>query len=264
MCHIGAQHMRSPICSAGRCRSCSLAWSHRLSISGLVGCARSLSPPRRARTRCQTSRPSLSSCRATRRAIGSRGRTQGHAGLIAGMPFVDVLNTMLDETLPLTPPEWPEWGDPNRDAAAFRTILAYSPYENVRVQTYPAILALAGLTDPRVLSGNQRNGSRGCGACARTTTSLPFAPTSTPVTPAPRAALTVSGKWRSPMPSRSRSLAQYLAEDKQNPCFFLPPRTATGSTSARLRVPGDARDARSCGPSANAITAALARVPLID
>jgi oligopeptidase B len=62
-----------------------------------------------------------------------------------------VLNTMLDETLPLTPPEWPEWGDPIRDAAAFRTILAYSPYENVHAQNYPAILALAGLTDPRVL-----------------------------------------------------------------------------------------------------------------
>src|ERR1700758_614286 len=74
-----------------------------------------------------------------------------YAGLIAGMPFVDVLNTMLDETLPLTPPEWPEWGNPIRDAAAFRTILAYSPYENVRAQSYPAIFALAGLTDPRVL-----------------------------------------------------------------------------------------------------------------
>ncbi len=85
--------------------------------------------------------------------IGSVGnmRPDLYAGLIAGVPFVDVLNTMLDETLPLTPPEWPEWGDPNRDAAAFRTILAYSPYENVRAQNYPAILALAGLTDPRVL-----------------------------------------------------------------------------------------------------------------
>jgi oligopeptidase B len=74
-----------------------------------------------------------------------------YAALIAEVPFVDVLNTMLDETLPLTPPEWPEWGDPIRDAAAFRTILAYSPYDNVRAQDYPAILALAGLTDPRVL-----------------------------------------------------------------------------------------------------------------
>ncbi len=74
-----------------------------------------------------------------------------YAGLIAEVPFVDVLNTMLDETLPLTPPEWPEWGDPIRDPAAFRTILAYSPYENIRAQDYPAILVLAGLTDPRVL-----------------------------------------------------------------------------------------------------------------
>jgi oligopeptidase B len=85
--------------------------------------------------------------------IGAVGnmRPDLYAGLIAETPFVDVLNTMLDETLPLTPPEWPEWGDPNRDAAAFRTILAYSPYENVRAQSYPAILALAGLTDSRVL-----------------------------------------------------------------------------------------------------------------
>jgi oligopeptidase B len=71
--------------------------------------------------------------------------------MIAEVPFVDVLNTMLDETLPLTPPEYPEWGDPLRDAEAFRTILGYSPYENVRPQNYPAMLALAGLTDPRVL-----------------------------------------------------------------------------------------------------------------
>jgi oligopeptidase B len=72
------------------------------------------------------------------------------AGIIAEVPFVDVLNTMLDDTLPLTPPEWPEWGDPRTDADAFRTILGYSPYDNVRAQAYPAILALAGLTDPRV------------------------------------------------------------------------------------------------------------------
>ena len=72
------------------------------------------------------------------------------AGIIAEVPFVDVLNTMLDDTLPLTPPEWPEWGNPIADAQAFRTILGYSPYDNVRAQAYPAILALAGLTDPRV------------------------------------------------------------------------------------------------------------------
>ena len=73
-----------------------------------------------------------------------------YAGMIGEVPFVDVLNTMLDDTLPLTPPEWPEWGNPITDPEAFRTILDYSPYENVRAQDYPALLALAGLTDPRV------------------------------------------------------------------------------------------------------------------
>ena len=72
------------------------------------------------------------------------------AGVIAEVPFVDVMNTMLDDTLPLTPPEWQEWGNPITDAQAFRTMLAYSPYDNVRAQDYPALLVLAGLTDPRV------------------------------------------------------------------------------------------------------------------
>jgi oligopeptidase B len=72
------------------------------------------------------------------------------AGIVSEVPFVDVLNTMLDDTLPLTPPEWPEWGNPITDAQAFRTILSYSPYDNVAAQPYPAILAMAGLTDPRV------------------------------------------------------------------------------------------------------------------
>ncbi|KIZ44918.1 MULTISPECIES: S9 family peptidase [Rhodopseudomonas] len=72
------------------------------------------------------------------------------AGIFAEVPFVDVLNTMLDDTLPLTPPEWPEWGNPIESAADFKTILSYSPYENVAAKDYPAILAMAGLTDPRV------------------------------------------------------------------------------------------------------------------
>ena len=71
-------------------------------------------------------------------------------GIIADVPFVDVLNTMLDETLPLTPPEWPEWGDPIRSKAEFDIIRSYSPYDNVEAKAYPHILALAGLTDPRV------------------------------------------------------------------------------------------------------------------
>jgi len=72
------------------------------------------------------------------------------AGIIADVPFVDALSTMLDETLPLTPPEWLEWGDPIRDPGAFDAIRSYSPYDNVRAQRYPPILALAGLADPRV------------------------------------------------------------------------------------------------------------------
>ena len=72
------------------------------------------------------------------------------AGVIADVPFVDVLATMLDASLPLTPPEWLEWGDPIHDKAAFETIRSYSPIDNIRPQRYPAILALAGLTDPRV------------------------------------------------------------------------------------------------------------------
>jgi oligopeptidase B len=71
-------------------------------------------------------------------------------GIIAEVPFVDVLNTMLDDTLPLTPPEWPEWGNPIASKADYLTIASYSPYDNVKALSYPHILALAGLTDPRV------------------------------------------------------------------------------------------------------------------
>jgi oligopeptidase B len=77
-------------------------------------------------------------------------RPELFGGILAEVPFVDVLNTMLDDTLPLTPPEWNEWGNPIADADAFRRIAAYSPYDQVKAQDYPAMLVLAGLTDPRV------------------------------------------------------------------------------------------------------------------
>ena len=73
-----------------------------------------------------------------------------YAGIIADVPFVDVLNTMLDASLPLTPPEWLEWGDPIARPRSLRGDPRLLPYDNVRPQRYPAILALAGLTDPRV------------------------------------------------------------------------------------------------------------------
>jgi oligopeptidase B len=72
------------------------------------------------------------------------------AGILAEVPFVDVVNTMLDDTLPLTPPEWREWGNPVADAEAFHRMLSYSPYDNVTGQAYPPILALGGVSDPRV------------------------------------------------------------------------------------------------------------------
>ncbi len=71
-------------------------------------------------------------------------------GIVAEVPFVDVLTTMLDDTLPLTPPEWPEWGNPIESPEAYARIAAYSPYDRVEAKDYPHILAVGGLTDPRV------------------------------------------------------------------------------------------------------------------
>jgi len=70
--------------------------------------------------------------------------------VVGDVPFVDVLNTMLDDTLPLTPGEWPEWGNPIVDKAVFDYIRTYSPYDNVTAQAYPPLLITGGLTDPRV------------------------------------------------------------------------------------------------------------------
>ena len=68
---------------------------------------------------------------------------------IAGVPFVDVMNTMCDSTIPLTTGEWEEWGNPNEEKY-FHYMLSYSPYDNVKPQAYPNLLVTSGLFDPRV------------------------------------------------------------------------------------------------------------------
>jgi oligopeptidase B len=70
--------------------------------------------------------------------------------IVAEVPFVDVVTTMSDTSLPLTVTEWEEWGDPVHDPAAYRRMLDYSPYDNVRPARYPAMFVTAGLNDPRV------------------------------------------------------------------------------------------------------------------
>lgn len=70
--------------------------------------------------------------------------------VVMHVPFVDVLNTMLDADLPLTPIEWPEWGNPIEDKVAYETIASYCPYSNIESKAYPPMMVTGGLNDPRV------------------------------------------------------------------------------------------------------------------
>jgi oligopeptidase B len=76
-------------------------------------------------------------------------RPELFAAIVAEVPFVDVVTTMLDPSLPLTVTEWEEWGDP-REPDAYARMKSYSPYDNVRDAPYPALLVTTGLNDPRV------------------------------------------------------------------------------------------------------------------
>jgi len=77
-------------------------------------------------------------------------RPELFAGVIAAVPFIDVINTVSDADLPLTPPEWDEWGNPVTSAEEYGWIAAYSPYDNIAATDYPPIMATGGLTDYRV------------------------------------------------------------------------------------------------------------------
>jgi oligopeptidase B len=77
-------------------------------------------------------------------------RADLYRGIISFVPFVDVVTTMLDESIPLTTNEYDEWGNPTADKAAYDLMLAYSPYDNIRAQPYPAIYVHTGLWDSQV------------------------------------------------------------------------------------------------------------------
>jgi oligopeptidase B len=76
---------------------------------------------------------------------------EAFAGVVAEVPFVDALNSILDPSLPLTVIEWEEWGNPLESAEVYHYMKSYTPYENVTQQAYPQILAMTGLNDTRVL-----------------------------------------------------------------------------------------------------------------
>jgi oligopeptidase B len=76
---------------------------------------------------------------------------EAFAGIVAQVPFVDPLNTILDPSLPLTVTEWEEWGNPLESAEVYAYMKSYSPYENVSAVDYPPILAVTSLNDTRVL-----------------------------------------------------------------------------------------------------------------
>jgi oligopeptidase B len=72
------------------------------------------------------------------------------AAVVAQVPFVDCVTTILDDSLPLTVTEWEEWGNPRADPATYELMKSYSPYDNVAAAEYPAMLVTGGLNDPRV------------------------------------------------------------------------------------------------------------------
>jgi oligopeptidase B len=76
---------------------------------------------------------------------------QAFGGIVAQVPFVDALNSILDPSLPLTVTEWEEWGNPLEDSQVYTYMKAYTPYENVSDRTYPPVLAVTSLNDTRVL-----------------------------------------------------------------------------------------------------------------
>ena len=121
----------------------------RNTFTDFVACARHL-----AETGWTTPGADGGRGRERRRAAHGRGgepRPEAFGGIVAGVPFVDALTTMLDSSLPLTVTEYDEWGDPEHDAVAYDYMAGYAPYDNVAAVDYPPILAETSLNDTRVL-----------------------------------------------------------------------------------------------------------------
>ena len=143
--------------------------------------------------------------RQRRRAAHGRGRRTcartSSSAVIARVPFVDVINTMLDESLPLTVGEFEEWGNP-QDQGAVRLHEAYSPYDNLAAKAYPAMLVKTSLQRQpgHVLGAGQVRGAS-CGRSRPTTTRCSSRSTWPAATAAPRAATTAAARRRSTTPS---------------------------------------------------------------
>ena len=151
-CSIAASSMRSRTCAADRSSAGAGTTPAACATNGTRSTISSMS--RISWSRAATVRATACSRPAAARAVCSSASIanvapERYRGLIAHVPFVDIVTTMLDESIPLTTLEYDEWGDPN-ERQYYEYMLSYSPYDNVRPQAYPAMLVTTGLWDSQV------------------------------------------------------------------------------------------------------------------
>ena len=152
-CSTAASSSRSRTCAAAARWAASWYEAGRLehkmnTFTDFIACAEHLDRAAATRRRHGSS-PAAASAGGLLMGAVANLRPDLFAAIVAEVPFVDVVTTMLDPSLPLTVTEWEEWGDP-REPDAYARMKAYSPYDNVRAAAYPALLVTTGLNDPRV------------------------------------------------------------------------------------------------------------------